>query len=96
MAQVHALKPICPVIWATRTNLEIIDTEHITLDRVGEKAFGLSSLPTKWTLPYFVISDKLFDDYVEDRNIENVTSKWTNGVMLLQYTAKSRPKIKLL
>ena len=96
MAQVHALKPICPVIWATRTNLEIIDTEHITLDRVGEKAFGLSSLPTKWTLPYFVISDKLFDDYVEDRNIENVTSKWTNGVNAAAVHCKISPEDQII
>ena len=80
MAQVPALKPISPVIWVTQTDFEIIDTEQVTLEQVGEKAFGLASLPTKWTLPYFVISDTLFDDYVENRDIENVTSKWAKGV----------------
>ena len=80
MAQVPALKPISPVIWVAKANLEIIDAEHVTLDQVGEKAFGLSSLPAKWTLPYFVISDKLFDDYVENRDIENIASAWTEGV----------------
>ena len=80
MARIPSLKPISPVVWVTQTGFKIISAEQVTLEQVGEKAFGLASLPSKWTLPYFVISDKLFDDYVENRDIEYVTSKWAKGV----------------
>ena len=80
MAHVSALKPISPMIWVTQSGFEIINSEQVTISRVGEKAFGLASLPPQWTLPYFVISDKLFDDYVENRDIESVASKWAKGV----------------
>lgn len=53
-------------------------------------------MPTKWTLPYFVISDKLFDNYVEDRNIENVTSKWTNGVNAAAVHCKISPEDQII
>ena len=81
MAQSPKLNPINPVVWVTQTGVEIINAEKVTIDLVGEKAFGLASLPAKWTLPFFVISDKLFDDYVEKSEFENLTSKWETAVI---------------
>ena len=81
LAQSPKLNPINPVVWVTQTGVEIINAEKVTIDLVGEKAFGLASLPAKWTLPFFVISDKLFDDYVEKSEFENLTSKWETAVI---------------
>lgn len=74
------LKPICSVVWVSQAGIEVITPDKISISRVGEKAYGLASLPAKWTLPYFVISDELFDNYVANRDIENVITEWTEGV----------------
>lgn len=81
LAQSPKLNPVNPVVWVTSTGIEIIDSEKVTIDLVGEKAFGLASLPAKWTLPFFVISDKLFDDYVKKPEFEDLTSEWESAVI---------------
>ncbi len=81
MAHSPILNPISPVIWVTQTDIEIISAEKVTIDLVGEKAFGLAALPPKWTLPYFVISDKLFDSYIEKCEFESLTSEWEAAVI---------------
>lgn len=80
MAQSPRLSPTNPVVWVTQTGIEIINAKKVTKGFVGEKAFGLASLPAKWTLPFFVISDKLFDDYVEKTEFENLASEWKTAV----------------
>lgn len=80
MARYHTLNPISPVVWVTQAGIEIINAEKVTIDLVGEKAFGLASLPAKWTLPFFVVSDKLFDGYIEKLEFEELTSKWEVAV----------------
>ena len=76
LAYISKLHPINPVVWVEQTGVQIIDAERITRDFVGEKAFGVSSLPAKWTLPFFVISDKLFEDYSKKRDFENLVAQW--------------------
>ena len=80
LAQSPRLSPTNPVVWVTQTGIEIINAKKVTKGFVGEKAFGLASLPAKWTLPFFVISDKLFDDYVEKTEFENLASEWKTAV----------------
>lgn len=80
MAHSPVLKPISPVILAKQVGVETINSEQVTIELVGEKAFGLASLPAKWTLPFFVISDKLFDDYAKKQDIVNLTAKWETVV----------------
>ena len=80
MAHSSTLHPISPVVWVTQNDIETIDAEQVTIDLVGEKAFGLATLPAKWTLPFFVISDKMFDAYAEKRDFENLTSIWETVV----------------
>ena len=65
MSHSPVLKPISSVLWVAQEGIEVLKPEYVTIERVGEKAFGLSALPAKWTLPFFVISDQLFDDYIE-------------------------------
>lgn len=59
MVRSQCLKPINKILWVVKSGVETIDAEQICIERVGEKAFGLASLPAKWTLPFFVISDEL-------------------------------------
>ena len=56
MVRSQCLKPINKILWVVKSGVETIDAEQICIERVGEKAFGLASLPAKWTLPFFVIS----------------------------------------
>ena len=76
----HHLQPISSLLWVKSSDIEIISAEEVTLDRVGEKAFGLATLPARWTLPFFVISDELFDDYAEGRSTDYLFSKWNNAI----------------
>ena len=55
MVHSQCLKPINKILWVVKSGVETIDAEQICIERVGEKAFGLASLPAKWTLPFFVI-----------------------------------------
>lgn len=58
------LRPTSPVIYISADDVTEIPADEITVDLVGEKAFGVLALPRLWTLPFVVVSDKLFDDYV--------------------------------
>lgn len=96
MSHTPVLKPISPVIWVTQEGIEILNPEQVTIAHVGEKAFGLASLPAKWTLPFFVISDKLFDDYIEKHDIGNVTSKWDDMVNSAAMHCKISPEDQII
>lgn len=76
MAHSPVLNPINPIIWVNATGVETIDANKVSIELVGEKAFGLASIPPCWTLPFFVISDKLFDDYTEKGGFENLIPDW--------------------
>lgn len=82
LKMVHSpiLHPIRPVVWVTQDGINVIDPSAATIELIGEKAFGLASLPEKWTLPFFVISDKLFNDYISEKNFEEMAHKWQNAV----------------
>lgn len=54
MVHSQCLKPINKILWVVKSGVETIDAEQICIERVGEKAFGLASLPAKWTLPFFL------------------------------------------
>ena len=89
MAHAYHLKPIRPILWVSLSGINTIDAEQITIDRVGEKAFGLASLPPKWTLPFFVVSDELFDSYVKNQSDDSLMLAWES---LIQ-TAAAQCKI---
>lgn len=78
----HHLRPVSSLLWVASSGIEVIGAEEVTLDCVGEKAFGLATLPAKWTLPFFVISDELFDDYVGSRNTDYLfpLKKWSDVI----------------
>jgi predicted house-cleaning noncanonical NTP pyrophosphatase (MazG superfamily) len=53
------LTPISNIFMVDVDSVTIISPEDITISSVGYKAFGLSALPAQWTLPFYVISQKL-------------------------------------
>ncbi len=56
---VESLKPLSPVLLVSEKGTEEIACGSVTIDQVGEKGFGLSCLPSSWTPPFFVVSEKL-------------------------------------
>jgi predicted house-cleaning noncanonical NTP pyrophosphatase (MazG superfamily) len=48
--------PINAVNFIEEKGLNVIPPSQITVSLVGEKAYGLSSIPHNWTLPYIVVS----------------------------------------
>lgn len=81
MERSSRLHPTNSVIWVTHTGIQTIDAQDVTIDLIGEKAFGLASLPKDWTLPFFVVSDKMFDDYIENPSFKTLISKWSDHVI---------------
>lgn len=81
MKRSSKLHPTNSVIWVTHTGIQTIDAQDATIDLIGEKAFGLASLPKDWTLPFFVVSDKMFDDYIENPSSKTLISKWSDNVI---------------
>ncbi|WP_244127008.1 nucleoside triphosphate pyrophosphohydrolase [Burkholderia gladioli] len=57
------IQPQCPVTLVNKTGAEIIPATEITKALVGEKAFGLSCIPSAWTLPFVVVASELFAEY---------------------------------
>ncbi len=51
------LTPINPIVYVSEDGINTIKPECISKEVVGGKAFGLSCLPSQWTLPFIVISD---------------------------------------
>lgn len=51
-----ALTPVQPLYLITATKLIILDLPEITINTVGHKAFGLSTIPPAWTPPFCVIN----------------------------------------
>lgn len=39
--------------------VDVLSADDVTLERVGNKAYGIASLPPLWTKPYFVVSGEL-------------------------------------
>ena len=63
MAIKPSIKPINKTIYVEKSGVREIDSKDVSIDIVGQKAFGLSCVFKPWTLPYFVISAELFNEY---------------------------------
>lgn len=59
----NRFKPICPILFVQESSIEKLHPDFITSQLVGGKALGLSCVPSAWTLPFIVISEKLFDQW---------------------------------
>ena len=50
------------IILVEKDSIKDIHINNIDISEVGAKTIGLCNIPKKWTLPFFVISTKLFAD----------------------------------
>lgn len=51
------LTPVQRVVSVAGGVVQTLEPEQITVGDIGYKAFGLASLPSEWTSPYFVVTD---------------------------------------
>jgi len=56
---VATLTPITATSLVDADGSRILQPNEISIESVGEKAFGLTCIPPKWTLPFFVVSSSL-------------------------------------
>ncbi|WP_428738241.1 hypothetical protein [Sulfurimonas sp.] len=57
----------------TKSNIKILSKEDISIDLVGEKAYGLSCIPKNWTLPFIVLSKEFVSSKTLTKfDIENI------------------------
>ena len=74
-------QPINELIFVDAGNCSFLSVKDINQDSVGEKAYGLSCLPEKWTLPFFVISSALYDQYKINGGVfDDTFSGWLRHV----------------
>jgi len=58
-------QPQNPIAYIDSTGIRVLEPKNITVKLVGEKAFGLSCIPNKWTLPFIVLSK----EFVSNKNL---------------------------
>jgi predicted house-cleaning noncanonical NTP pyrophosphatase (MazG superfamily) len=75
------LLPDHSVIFVSPSGVAELRKGTISLDNVGQKAFGLAALPPAWTLPFFGVSADLFRDYsAQPATRDNLLDQWTKSI----------------
>lgn len=49
------LAPARTILVLEGDRISCLDSVHVSADRVGQKAFGLASIPAEWSKPFFVV-----------------------------------------
>lgn len=57
------LLPINPLVFVTPSEIKKLKPGNVALELVGQKTFGLLSLPSVWTLPFVGVSAELYKIY---------------------------------
>src|ERR1022692_2819845 len=66
-------------------------------NNVGQKAFGLSSLPPSWTLPFFGVSAELYRHYLNrSKTRGKILAKWTRSITAAGHTVGIEPNDEIL
>jgi predicted house-cleaning noncanonical NTP pyrophosphatase (MazG superfamily) len=52
------LRPNRSVVIVTKLGVAEFHPDQVSIETVGQKAFGLLTVPASWTLPFFVVSDE--------------------------------------
>lgn len=84
------LKPTQSVYKIEASCFRLLSPEEVCFESVGEKAFGLSCLPSFWTLPYLVVSSDLVSAYRQSTNdVEknNLVQPWSKSIRNAAATA---------
>ncbi len=75
------LLPDRSVIFVSQSGVAELPPSAISLDNVGQKAFGLAALPSAWTLPFFGVSADLFRDYLaQPGKRDSLLTQWTKSI----------------
>jgi predicted house-cleaning noncanonical NTP pyrophosphatase (MazG superfamily) len=72
------LNPNRAVSLVDRDSCQALRPDQISVESVGEKAYGLACLPQEWTLPFFVISNDLAKSYLatQDASRGALVASW--------------------
>lgn len=78
-----SFQPLYPIIFISNEKTFEIPVADLTIDQVGVKAFGLSSLPRAWTLPFIVVSSEILFFYRNSHENERASliKQWTMRII---------------
>jgi predicted house-cleaning noncanonical NTP pyrophosphatase (MazG superfamily) len=80
-AAVRKLLPINQLVFVSESKVVKLPLNAISFEIVGQKTFGLTSLPEAWTLPFFGISAELFKFYESTpRNRRKLLDQWVEPI----------------
>ncbi len=80
MDSCSTMRPINSIVWVTKAAHEVLTPAAICEEKVGEKAYGLAALPQKWTLPFFVVSDDILEEYQASDCNSSVFHGWKTAI----------------
>ena len=79
---IRRLLPANSLVFVSETKITRLNPNAITLGVVGQKTFGLCSLPEVWTLPFFGISAELFKCYESvQKKRGKILSLWMKSIL---------------
>lgn len=76
------MEPLGPIVFVDTQGVRDIPKDKVETSLVGLKAFGLSCLPSVWTLPFIVISGALLDSYrtTESGSRDGLIDAWLGNI----------------
>ncbi len=75
------LFPVRGVILVTKGGVTTLSSDTVSLRNVGQKAFGLSTLPPAWTLPFVCVAADLYRDYAGQAGDRGtILAEWANRI----------------
>ena len=66
--------------------------DQITIDEVGGKAVGLCYIPVAWSVPFFVVSKELLNDYSSNSDQQAIAPYVDNIKKVLEFKIYLRYK----
>jgi len=92
MHELMMIKPNKHVLIVNESGNLLLSPSEINIDIIGEKAYGLSIIPEKWSMPFLVICSDFFNQYKVSRDMRLVKARWEVSILnaidriLPQYT----------
>jgi predicted house-cleaning noncanonical NTP pyrophosphatase (MazG superfamily) len=79
---IRKLLPINPLVFVSEAKVARLPASAVSFELVGQKTFGLASLPTVWTLPFFGISAELFKRYESSpKRRKSFLNRWLKPIL---------------
>lgn len=79
---VARLLPINSLVFVSESQIEKLAINAIACKTVGQKTFGLLSLPREWTLPFLGVSAELCEQYkANPRALKTILDKWSQLII---------------